>query len=529
VGHAPAIHVVKDSEEGRAFLQRRLALSSTLLAGASGAFWLTLVMLNWTSRRSLGHVFWSIGSASHFSQVLVLVLARLLLIRERSVLVLRAVDATAVLASVLAFAAMLVFAHERTSWDTAQQVNVMPGVTASILIFVGRAILIPSTALRTAVIGVVTTVIIASATAMVFLYSANPLVSRNWLLGAVYSSLWCITAGVLGVVSSAVIYRLQARARVADELGQYHLEEKIGEGGMGVVYRARHAMLRRPTAVKLLPSDRAGESAVARFEKEVQLTSQLTHPNTIAIYDYGRTPEGVFYYAMEYVDGFDLECLVQLTGPLPASRVVHVLAQACDALDEAHSMGLIHRDIKPANILLCERGRSSDVVKVVDFGLVKELEAGDSSSSTENAVVGTPLYLAPEAILEPASIDARSDLYSLGCVAYYLLTGSPPFPGTNTLAVFAGHLQQDAEPPSTRAPVPRALEELVMRCLAKSPNERPPTSAALARLLRALPIEPWSEEHARAWWGQHGDRLRVHRTAVSASGKTLAIDLSERV
>jgi serine/threonine-protein kinase len=405
----------------------------------------------------------------------------------------------------------------------------MPGVTASILIIVGRAILIPSGAVRTAVIGAATTVILGSTSAFIFRQSPNPLVSENWVLGGVYSALWCITASVLGTVSSAVLYKLQKRARVADELGQYHLEEKIGEGGMGVVYRARHAMLRRPTAVKLLPSDRAGEHAIARFEKEVQLTSRLAHPNTIAIYDYGRTPEGVFYYAMEYVDGFDLECVVELTGPLPAARVVHVLLQTCEALDEAHSLGLIHRDIKPANILLCERARMSDVVKVVDFGLVKDVEDGDTDASGENAIVGTPLFLAPEAILDPANIDARSDLYSLGCVAYFLVTGHPPFEGTNTLAVFAEHLQVVPEPPSKFEPVPQALEQLIMRCLAKNPDDRPATAAGLAELLRALPIEPWSESEAHAWWEQNGDRLRVHRTAVSASGKTLAVDLSQRV
>jgi serine/threonine-protein kinase len=386
-------------------------------------------------------------------------------------------------------------------------VNVMPAVTATILTYLGRAILIPSTARRTAVLGLITTALLAIAGAVVFKRHLPPAEAGSW--------------------------RLHARARIADVLGQYQLEEKIGEGGMGVVYRASHAMLRRPTAVKLLPRDRAGEQTIARFEKEVQLTSRLAHPNTIAIYDYGRTPEGVFYYAMEYVEGVDLEDLVRRAGPMPPSRVVHVLAQVCDALDEAHAVGLIHRDIKPANILLCERVRAADVAKVVDFGLVKQVDAGPSPSlSGATSIVGTPLYLSPEAIVSPDTIDARTDIYAVGCVAHYLLTGRTPFEGSTALEVFAKHINTQPERPSRlieEVAVPGDLDDLVLACLSKNRDDRPASAALLADALRRCAAPRWTEQEARAWWSEHGVTLRSTRSTSPSPSRTLAVDLEHRV
>lgn len=192
------------------------------------------------------------------------------------------------------------------------------------------------------------------------------------LVNMIYVAAWSAVAVSIATLTSRVIYGLAQRARVATELGQYTLEEKIGEGGMGVVYRARHALLRRPTALKVLPRELAGERSIQRFEREVQLTSALSHPNTIAIYDYGRSPDGVFYYVMEYLDGITLEELVTHDGPQPTGRVVHLLKQVCGALQEAHEVKLIHRDVKPANIVLCVRGGVADYIKVLDFGLVKQ-------------------------------------------------------------------------------------------------------------------------------------------------------------
>jgi serine/threonine-protein kinase len=319
----------------------------------------------------------------------------------------------------------------------------------------------------------------------------------------VTSVLWSTAAVAVATVASRVIYGLREIAREARQLGQYALEEKIGEGGMGEVYRARHAMLRRPTAVKLLTGD-ASESQLHRFEKEVQLTARLTHPNTISVFDYGRTPEGVFYYAMELLDGLTLEALIHRDGPQPAGRVIHLLRQVCAALKEAHGIGLIHRDIKPANIHLCHRGGVPDFVKVLDFGLVREVKApADVTRSNVNAVVGTPLYMSPEAILTPDQIDARADIYGLGGVAYHLVAGAPPFAGESVVEICAHHLHSIPQPPSQRRPVPGDLERVILSCLAKDRNERPQGAEALSRALeRCRDASSWTDGDAEAWWAR---------------------------
>ena len=273
---------------------------------------------------------------------------------------------------------------------------------------------------------------------------------------------------------------------VPEMIGPYELEEKIGEGGMGVVYKARHSLLDRPAAIKLLAPARTRQEDLRRFEREVRITSQLTHPNTIAIYDFGRTRDGSFYYAMEYVDGVDLQLLVEREGPQEPARVAHLLAQLAGALDEAHGAGLIHRDIKPANLMVCERGKRKDVLKVLDFGLVKTSE-DDVSQSDVQRIVGTPLYLSPESITAPASVDARSDLYALGAVGYFLLTGIPPFSGKNLVDVCVQHLHEAPRPPSERrSGVPRKLEAVILDCLAKTPERRPDSAAAVRSALHTL-------------------------------------------
>ena len=330
---------------------------------------------------------------------------------------------------------------------------------------------------------------------------------------------------------SHTLYGLREKVRVAMRLGQYTLTEKIGEGGMGVVYKAQHAMLRRPTAVKLLPADKAGERDVARFEREVQLTSALTHPNTIQIYDYGRTPEGTFYYAMEYLDGVTLEALVAEDGPQPPARVIAVLAQVCGSLAEAHAVGLIHRDVKPANVLLCERGRQSDVVKVLDFGLVKVVgDEGAAHLSRAGTLAGTPLYMAPEAITAPDTVDARADLYAVGAVGYYLLTGQHVFDGATLVEICARHLNDTPEPPSKRlgAAVPADLEAVILACLAKSPGDRPADAEELARrLVACADAQGWTEELGHGWWASRGARVRARgRTRQPASGTIERLDAS---
>ena len=301
---------------------------------------------------------------------------------------------------------------------------------------------------------------------------------------------------VLATVGSRVISRLRNQVRDARQLGQYTLGDKIGEGGMGTVYKARHALLRRPTAIKLLRADRLGEEAIRRFEHEVQITAGLTDPHIVAIFDYGRSADGTFYYAMEYLDGIDLERLVRDFGPQPPGRVVAILRQVCDALAEAHAGGLIHRDIKPANILLCERGLCTDAVKVVDFGLVQHVDA----NTDDAGISGTPGYLSPEAISDPASVGAASDLYALGAVAYYLLTGTTVFAATTFVEICDQHLHATPEAPSSRIgrPIPMALDALVLASLAKAPVDRPPSALAMRDRLDALDVQPWPD--AELWW-----------------------------
>jgi serine/threonine protein kinase len=303
------------------------------------------------------------------------------------------------------------------------------------------------------------------------------------------------------------------------------LDEKLGEGGMGVVYRAHHDMLQRPTAVKFLGFEKTNDQTIARFEREVQLTSRLTHPNTIAIYDYGRTPEGIFYYAMEYLEGINLEDLIKQHGPQPEGRVISILQQVCGSLAEAHSIGLIHRDIKPANIILTQRGGLSDFVKLLDFGLVKALDSRkDSTLTTAGSLTGTPLYMPPEAI-QQQQIDVRSDLYSLGAVGYFMLTGTPVFDGENVLKILQQHVMDAPEPPSRRMSreISSEFERVLLMCLAKSPDDRPKGAAELAEALSALTMSrPWTRQDADRWWQQTGPRQTTTTTQPETKKDSIA-------
>ena len=306
-----------------------------------------------------------------------------------------------------------------------------------------------------------------------------------------------------------VVARLQREAQKAaieaKHLGQYRLEEKLGAGAMGVVYRAQHAMLRRPTAIKMLNVEKVNEASIQRFEREVQITCRLNHPNTVAIYDFGRTPEGVFYYAMEYLDGIDLQQLVERYGPQPEGRVIHILKQMCGSLYEAHTQGLVHRDIKPANVMINRRGAESDVVKVLDFGLVRALDDQRAGRQT-SGLSGTPLYMSPEAIQAPDLVDPRSDIYALGAVGYYLLTGSAVFKAETLVELCQQHIAEHPETPSARLgrAVSEELESALLACLEKSSARRPQTARDLAqRLQRCESAVSWTTEDADAWWSRH--------------------------
>jgi serine/threonine-protein kinase len=403
-------------------------------------------------------------------------------------------------------------------------------------VLMARAVIVPSNPRRTARIGVASALPLLALT--LDLQLPAPLLAADVRIPfLVPGGLWSLCAVALSTLASAVIFGLRRRVSEARRLGQYTLEEKLGEGGMGAVYRARHAMLRRPTAVKLLRPDRAGAHEVLRFEREVQTTAQLSHPNTVAIYDYGRTPDGVFYYAMEYLEGIDLDALVSGFGAQPPGRVVQVLAQVAGALGEAHGVNLIHRDVKPGNVVLCQRGGAPDVAKVVDFGLVRDLASGPGASASGlDLVTGTPLYLSPEAIRTPERVDGRSDIYALGAVGYYLLTGRHPFEGATVVEVCAHHLHTAPVPPSDRLgrPVPADLEALLLSCLEKDPARRPQDAGALEEALLACGCAgEWGEREARRWWRENAARVRELRARPAPqSGSplpTLAVSLEERL
>jgi hypothetical protein len=337
-----------------------------------------------------------------------------------------------------------------------------------------------------------------------------------------------LIAGVAVAFSRLANERLARRAsqaeKTAEALGQYQLERKIGEGGMGAVYIATHRLLRRKTAVKMI-TGRVDAETVAKFEREVRLCSQLSHPNTIAIYDFGRTPEGIFYYAMECLEGMDLQVMVERHGPLPPGRVIHLLTQACGSLAEAHRAQMLHRDIKPANIFITERGDIPDFVKVLDFGLVKKLGGNTGSTLSQADVIsGTPGYMAPEVITQSAGIDGRADVYALALVGFYLLTGRDAFGGGAVMEVLLAHVKQPPPLPSSLAPVPADLEEVILRCLAKDPQQRPVDAEAFAAELSACrDARTWTVTDARAWWAKHAQTTpETEATAKESPGPVLS-------
>jgi len=360
------------------------------------------------------------------------------------------------------------------------------------------------------------------ATEMDSVEAFRPLVFLRYVFWGLFI-LSCLAAAAVfafSVMNARLQREAQKAAVAAKKLGQYRLEEKLGSGGMGIVYRGYHAILRRPTAIKMLHVEKVNETSIERFEREVQITCQLNNPHTVAVYDFGRTDEGVFYYAMEYLDGIDLQSLVDKYGALPEARVIHILQQICGSLYEAHLLGLVHRDIKPANIMLNRRGGEPDVVKVLDFGLVKALDEGQQASLTAaNGLTGTPLYMSPEAIQSPNAVDARSDLYAVGATGYFLLTGKPVFDASNIVELCQQHVDKLPDPPSHRTsnPISPDLEGLLLACLEKSRAKRPQTARELAlRLERCAAGTSWSIEEAETWWSRH------ERGAPTASESTVS-------
>jgi eukaryotic-like serine/threonine-protein kinase len=520
-----------DEEPARAFLQGRLALWAFWVFVLSFGFYLTNMATSPFVREvsdGLADAMMEAGNLDHLAASLVFGGVWLLTRRVRlSMVVLRRLELATLIVGCFLFALMgahLMRLQLAAGLDAAS--GAYAGVLACANTVMARAIAVPSTPRRT---------LLASIAAMAPLAPSIYLASGGSTAAAANVASWCAVSIAVAGVGSHVIFGLRTEAARTRRLGQYTLEHKIGAGGMGVVYRARHAMLRRPTAIKLLPPDRAGDTSLARFEREVQLTAQLSHPNTVAIYDYGRTPDGVFYYAMEYLDGINLEDLVKRYGAQPPGRVIAILDQVCGALAEAHGRGLVHRDIKPANIILTERGGEPDVAKVVDFGLVKPLatDQPDVTASRAGVLTGTPLYMSPEAMMSPETSDTRSDLYALGAVAYYLLSGHPVFEAATVVEIIGHHLHTDPVPPSRRSshPVPGDLEALVLQCLRKNPDHRPSSARALRDALRrCAETSPWPREDAAAWWRVfRAESPAIDEAMDTGDVVTMAVDVGERL
>jgi serine/threonine-protein kinase len=365
-------------------------------------------------------------------------------------------------------------------------------------------------------------------------YNATPLALFS------FDALILIVLAVGATLGARTISRLRRRAAEARQLGHYRLQERIGAGGLGEVYLAEHRLLKRPCAVKLIrPDVMADPNTLARFEREVQITATLSHPNIVEIYDYGRSEDGTYYYVMEYLSGLSLEDLVQLHGPLPPGRAVYLLRQVCQALRAAHAAGLIHRDIKPSNIIAARCSGMEDVAKLLDFGLVLPRSGSPAPHLTrEGQILGTPLFMSPEQALNGGRlVDERSDLYAMGAVAYYLLTGRPPFDEGDGIGVMIAHARDPVVPPSwRRADVPEDLERVVLRCLEKDPTERFPDAEGLERALGACACaEEWGRARAACWWrdvdagglnpweAKHRDRQALYGEFITEASR-LTID-----
>jgi eukaryotic-like serine/threonine-protein kinase len=334
----------------------------------------------------------------------------------------------------------------------------------------------------------------------------------QFFLGLVFPYLLVVGMAYVG---ARVVYQLGTEVKRARELGSYRLEEKLGEGGMGEVWRARHRMLTRPAAIKLIRPTSAGdgragvsEEAIRRFEREAQVIAGLRSPHTVELFDFGRAADGAFYYVMELLDGLDADSLLRRFGPTPPERAIYLLRQVCHSLSEAQSCGLVHRDIKPANIFLCRYGEEYDFVKVLDFGIVgavRDTPGGNLMHTRGDAVRGTPAFIAPEQAMG-GEVDGRADIYAIGCVAYWLLTGHLVFTADSPMGLLLRHAQTPPTPPSARTdlPIPPALDDLVLSCLAKDPAKRPQSAKELSlRLAEVEGLSAWTQDRARDWWVAH--------------------------
>ncbi len=493
------------TKETQALLQVRLRAATFLLLIGFGIFLIRHIV-----GELLGEPLFPVLLGFHVLVVLVLSLSAALLWRHRdtsleklriSELVIFGLPAT--------FFLML---QHRVTMDDATRVFLPPPLPFWLLLIFTYGMFIPNTWQRAAlVIGVmaVAPALLIAGTMLAYPQIAN----RITVVGMAQQVLVLFIAAVASVCGTGLINTLRREEFEAKQIGQYRLVKLLGAGGMGEVYLAEHRMLKRPCAIKLIHPDRAGDPRVlARFEREVRMTARLSHWNTVEIFDYGRTDDGTFFYVMEYLPGLSLEQLLERHGPLPAERVVHLLRQTCQGLREAHHIGLIHRDIKPGNIFAAQRGGLYDVVKLLDFGLVKPVgESPSARLSQEGGISGTPLFMSPEQARGLGDLDVRSDIYSLGAVGYALLTGRPPFAGTNPLDVMIAHVRDEVVWPSQhQADVPADLECVILRCLAKSPEDRFQDVDSLEQALaECAAADRWTRWHAASWWRENDQTVAM--------------------
>ncbi len=522
--------------EARAFLQRRVAifgLIAAILGGTALLFRVVMGVLFGFLKEQVTDPGFLIHAAAIIPLLGIWWICRR---GDYSVNAIHAIENTGIFLAAVCYIAMGLDIRPEVGADT---------ITAFILALMmfARSVFVPSSARRTTILGVLIGIPLVAAMYWHYLtvdltiwrsfgYPADSSTRVAASQAVITVMWWTLTTG-LAALASRVIHRLRKEVSDIQKLGQYTLERKLGEGAMGVVYEAKHGMLKRPTAIKLLRPEVADRDALDRFRREVQLTAKLTHPNTVTIYDYGRTPEGLFYYAMELLSGATLTQVVDAGGPQPVERVVRILRDAALALNEAHDVGLIHRDVKPSNIMLARQGGIPDVTKVLDFGLVKNLGQVDDLEQTNTmSIKGTPHYLSPEAIQDPQGIDARTDLYALGAVGYYLLAGRHVFEGKTVMEVCLHHLHTEPLPLSETSSqeVPAELEALIFSCLSKSQSDRPKSGQEFADALDRLDVARWTRASAEAWWDTFGGDIEsaVEPLSPNVTEQTVAIDFDER-
>ncbi len=511
---APALQRLRgsglDTSNGPQFIQKRIALFA-LIVGAIGYAYLFVGMgIVVAAGMPLSFMFSQPGTIAHVS-ALAFISAIWLVCRRGhySLTALELLDVGAVFGLCAAWSVFV---------DAQIPESIHTGVISYTLTVLARAIVVPSSAGRTLRVTVLAEIpLLVTGGIWVEKRLGLPLSPmESPIVTAVYQILTLLSVLAIATITSRVIYELRQKVREANELGPYVLEEKLGAGGMGEVWRARHRFLVRSAAVKLIRpeplfSGRADpEVLFRRFEREARATAALRSPHTVQLYDFGQAEDGTLYYVMELLVGVDLEKLVSKFGPIPAERAIHILKQICHSLGEAHQNGLTHRDVKPANVFISGIGTELDFVKVLDFGLVRvqnERPGPDQVKLTaEGPVGGTPAYVAPEVALGEATYDHRVDIYAVGCIGYWLLTGKLVFEATTPMKMLVEHARTPAPRPSTRTelPIPPELEQIIMDCLEKDPARRPGTGSELAQRLSAVPVaQQWTAERAERWWHTH--------------------------